>query len=189
MTDLNGCYHIDTSNERGIHYLIRQPHCSGLLTQRVFHSHNVHQRTPKTCHWKTLEISRHMKLLLKQSLRNETADVEMPDHWTLEFTQECHYMVHVLVNAARNPGRYLYWLLNAMLVVMKAFRQCPRLGRQWTMQRHYEEKVLGVLGSRRTWKIRWKSSSHRWQGTTKNSSPALSWIMRGEFLCGIFQAF
>ena len=53
---------------------------------------------------KTMEVSKYMKTLFNRYLHNKNADVEMPDHWTLEFLQEIHYMVHVLVNAAQNPG-------------------------------------------------------------------------------------
>jgi hypothetical protein len=55
---------------------------------------------------KTLQVSTYMKALFKRRLHNETANVEIPDHWTLGFIQECTYMVHVLAVAATNPGIY-----------------------------------------------------------------------------------
>ena len=53
---------------------------------------------------KTMEVSKYMKALFKDWLHSKNGKVEMPDHWSLAFIQECHYMVHVLVNAAKNPG-------------------------------------------------------------------------------------
>jgi hypothetical protein len=52
----------------------------------------------------TIEVSNYMKTLFKQRIHDERANVEIPDRWTLEFAQECTYMVHVLAVAARNPG-------------------------------------------------------------------------------------
>jgi hypothetical protein len=53
---------------------------------------------------KTIEVSNYMKTLFKQHLHDERANLEIPAQWTLEFTQECTYMVHMLAVAAKNPG-------------------------------------------------------------------------------------
>ena len=53
---------------------------------------------------KTMEVSKYMKASLRRSLQNATAQVDIPDDWTLEFTQDCAHMVHLLVKALRNQG-------------------------------------------------------------------------------------
>ena len=53
---------------------------------------------------KTMEVSKYMKASLKNSLQNGNAQVEIPDDWSLEFTQDCEYMVHLLLKALRNQG-------------------------------------------------------------------------------------
>ena len=53
---------------------------------------------------KTMEVGKYMKASFLRSLHRTNVQVEIPDHWSLEFTQDCNYMVHLLVKAVRNPG-------------------------------------------------------------------------------------
>lgn len=98
------CDHIDTSNESGIHCLKWHNQLAELPTVSIpTMSTFEHQLGIE----KTVEVSNYMKALFKVLRNNDNVQVKIPSHWTLDFTQDCNYMVHLLVKAVRNPCTYI----------------------------------------------------------------------------------